>query len=190
MKSKWLFSLFLPLCFSCNLNEGKETQVETDSLKQVNLDSCSDFYVEDEQTNNLFKNIFSNNYQSVISSTKKINISSEPITNAFDSTKIDTIVFVRMGDDFFKFYSRNGTKTLQEISLYSNTVRVLREVEIGMNYSTFLNGFFKKHFKEKLKEDINCIHITTLSEYDHLYFFFKEDKLSLIKYVSNVESYR
>jgi len=188
MKSKWLF-LLLTLFFSCNLKEGKQTNTQT-SIKQVNLDSCEDFYVEDQQSSNLFKYIYLNNYQSVIASTKKINISSEPIINAFDSTKTDTIVFVRTGDDFLKYYSRNGTKTLQEVSLSSNSAHVLQDVEIGMDYSTFLNGFFKKYSKEEIKEGINCIHITTLSEYDHLYFFFKENKLSLIRYVSNVESYK
>jgi hypothetical protein len=189
MKNKWLL-LCLPFCFSCHVKEGKDTITQTNYTTQVNFDSCEDFYVEDEQASNLFKDVFSNNYQSVITTTKNISISAEPIRNAFDSTKIDTIVFVKMGDDFFKYYSRNGTKTLQEISMSSNTVRILQEVEIGMDYNTFLNRFFKKYFKEQIKEGVSCIHITTLSEYDHLYFVFKGDKLSLIKYDNNVESYK
>ncbi len=190
MKSKWLFLLFLPVCFSCNLNEGKETQDKTDNLKQVNLDSCEEFSIEEKQSNSPFDDINSNNYQNLIKSKINISISSKPIKNTFDSAKIDSIIFVRSGGDFLKYYSRKDNKILQEMSLSSNSFIILQEVEIGMDYSTFLNGFFKKYFKEKPKEGVNCIHITTLSEYDHLYFFFKEDKLFLIKYFSTVESYR
>jgi len=188
MKIEWLL---LSFCFSCQFNENKGNHTKKDSINQVDIKNCEDVFVEeDEQISSIFKHIMSINYQDITTSNTKISISSEPVRNTFDSTKTDSIIFVRIGDDFFKYYSRNGTKTLQEFILCSNNIRVLNEVEIGMDYESFISIFLKKYYKEKIKEGINCIHITTLSEYDHLYFFFKEDKLTLIWYYNNIESFR
>ena len=67
MKCKWLFFGLL-LLFSCNLKFSNDFDFHKDNINHNFMDNCEIFYLNDEQSNRIFKDFSLNTYQIVAKS--------------------------------------------------------------------------------------------------------------------------
>jgi hypothetical protein len=171
-----LASLFLLVFSLCSYGQNRNEIFLTEKIK------CEDFYTNDKSFG-IFSDILTENYFDKISIYPS---KSDTISNFFDLSEIWLTTSINIGNDFFKYCSTNNEKIILHFVLTSNQPEILNKIFIGMEKKHFQKHFFKQYFNRKINKKTNCIHITNLSEFDHLYFVFKNDKLALVKYFCNI----
>lgn len=173
--------LLIGLSLQCT-NKGGATSNKNDE------DSCVTFVAEDSRAYQIFKDIYANDYGKIFSLRK--DISFNPVKNAFDSAKIDSVVTIRVGKAKFKYYSRGESKVLLEATISDDSVPISNEIKIGMNLGAFEKNVLNKYFNQKKPSSANCIDISPPSDYENLHFLFVANKLASVSYTSSIESFK
>jgi hypothetical protein len=186
MISLWscIIVLFTSSILQCN-SKGSKTE---NSYKK---DSCATIYAEDKLAYEIFKNIHAKDYNKIISlKAPEVKISFEPVKNAFDSTRIDSVVNIKIGNTSFKYYSRKESKVLLEAIISDDRLPISNEIKIGMSRTAFESGVLSKYFRQKISTSTNCIDISPPSDYENLHFLFAADKLVSVSYTCSIESFK
>lgn len=147
---------------------------------------CKDFYTNDS-TDKIFDDILSDNFDKNI---EKYMLATQIVENPFDSSASWTFKVAKCGFDSISYYQTSiGHNVAVYFQIKSNKMNLLSKVFIGMPQKDFLDKFFYQYFErsdDNMMQIVDCIHISNISEYNHLYFFFEDRKLVLVEYCCNI----
>ncbi len=172
MNKYFLISAFMIICFGCNVSKHH-------SVSNIN---CVRLYTNDESSD-IFDKILVKNLDSKL---ERFIIEIDTTKNPYDDSDTWICKKVKCENSNLTYYSTsNGNTIVTRFSIYSNKLNVISDVYIGMKKELFFSIFFNKYANIQNYKTINCIHLSDLSEFCHLYFWFKQDKLVLIEYYNN-----
>lgn len=147
---------------------------------------CQDFYTNDS-TDKIFDDILSDNFDKDIENHM---LASQIVENPFDSSASWTFKVAKCGFDSISYYQTSiGHNVAVYFQIKSNKMNLLSKVFIGMPQKDFLDKFFYQYFEKNeynMMQTVDCIHISNISEFNHLYFFFEDRKLVLVEYYCNI----
>jgi hypothetical protein len=158
----------------------------------LNTKNCKNIILPDDKSAAIFD--FSNNfeYEKVLNLYKeKISVLKEEVTNAFDSTYTDTLITLKLNNNNFVYYNRaqDNQKILIQVEIFDLNYPYLPYLKIGDDYNIFWKNVISKFIKNQKWFISECVSISDLSDYNELYYFFKNKKLKTFIYYMNIDSF-
>lgn len=125
---------------------------------------------------------FEQDFDAMVKSLQKLDITRQPVRNVHDSTKTDTLVRVNFGPSAIEYYKiqADGSGFILEANIRSNEVTFKKGIRIGMS----LNEFVLLFEELKGKENLETVIISTMEGLNQAVFSFDNDKLSSVRYES------